>query len=198
MNLCYVQRINSIGLASYHFRDDDQDGKKFGASFIAYAHGVIPPGWVLGDGTPPPSKKYFENPKFNLETRTFTGTVTWPVNFNGDSRWEYRMVFSDDFCAISAGEVNSLDNLGNRHSHSYNMRQGFGLSYWIQPDDGFHQVVMNRVEIVQAMIVLCLVWYRKPINTTGNDVVKKNKVVGLHSLPFELIKEIKFMLDIIY
>ena len=41
---------------------------------------------------------------YDKATRTFTATVDWGANnFGGDARWEYTMVFSDDFAFIAGG-----------------------------------------------------------------------------------------------
>ena len=91
----YVQG-NTVGLASYHFEE--------AGSYICYSS--APPFWRLDDGTPPPERKPFENSSYDPETRTFRGVVNWsPVAFHGDSRWVYRIVFSEDFMAIEGGEV---------------------------------------------------------------------------------------------
>ena len=38
--------------------------------------------------------KPFVNPRYDMTTRTFTGTIDWSDNyFDGDARWEYEMVF---------------------------------------------------------------------------------------------------------
>lgn len=96
------------GLASYHF---EKDGYSFDRSYISYAS--APPYWRLSNGSPPPKKKHFENSSYDAHTKTFKGTVDWsPLNFNGDSRWEYRMVFSDNLLEIEGGEIVCIDAEG--------------------------------------------------------------------------------------
>lgn len=46
-----------------------------GGSYISYEN--APEEWNLLDGSRPPSKKYFINPKFNKELKTFTGKIIW-------------------------------------------------------------------------------------------------------------------------
>ena len=68
------------GVAAYHF-DAEAD------CYISYEH--APPGWRLDDGSSPPAKKPFLNPKYDPATRTFTGTIEWSeatIN-GGDARW---------------------------------------------------------------------------------------------------------------
>lgn len=46
----------------------------------------------------------------SIIARTFRGVVNWsPVAFHGDSRWVYRIVFSEDFTAIAGGEVTAYN-----------------------------------------------------------------------------------------
>lgn len=106
----YVQG-QTVGLASYHFSEEE--------SYISYESAPLI--WRLDDGTPPPEKKPFENASFNLETRTFTGDINWtPVSFNGDAKWVYRIVFSEDFMEIESGEVKAFDSSENTRSpHKY-------------------------------------------------------------------------------
>ena len=97
----YIQG-NQEGLASYHFNfpltvENDQGG-----SYISYE--TAPPMWKLQNGDKPPNKKYFDNPKYDADTRTFTGLIDWKENpFHGDYLWEYTMIFSADFTKIEGG-----------------------------------------------------------------------------------------------
>ena len=110
MGNVYIQG-NQRGLASYHFEE--------GESYISYS--TAPPFWRLDDGTSPPERKPFENASYDPATRTFKATVNWrPVTFHNDSRWEYRIVFSQDFMTISGGEVTSYQGEGNLSAiHKY-------------------------------------------------------------------------------
>jgi len=82
-------------MASYHFEDKP---------YISYAN--VPSNWRLDDGSAPPEKKYFENPSYDVATRTFTGTVSWgEVPFAGMVSWKYTMVFRGDFGAIESGTL---------------------------------------------------------------------------------------------
>ena len=85
----YMQ-LGSVGQASYHFDMPDD-------CYISYAN--APAEWpALANGEQPPAKKPFLDPKFDPATRTFTGTIDWAPSggWDGDCKWEYRMVFQDD------------------------------------------------------------------------------------------------------
>jgi hypothetical protein len=83
-------------LASYHFMEDNE------GPYISYEN--APNYWKLKDGTPPPKKKYFEEPVYNKETRTFTGNITWGENTFGDAfKWKYKMIFASEFLTITGG-----------------------------------------------------------------------------------------------
>ena len=98
----YVQS-DTVGLASYHFSEDE--------SYISYS--AAPPSWCLDNGSPPPIKKLFLNAFYDGSSRTFRAVVDRSdVNFNGDAEWIYRMVFSEDFTCIERGEVISYDARG--------------------------------------------------------------------------------------
>jgi len=96
----YVQgasyRPQLEGLASYHFRSE-------GDCYICY--GGAPPEWRLDDGSLPPSQKSFCNTSYDVESRTFKGTVEWETTWQDAARWEYEMVFSEDFGHIVGGQV---------------------------------------------------------------------------------------------
>jgi len=92
-----------LGLASYHFPEEDAAG-----AYISYEH--APEAWRLDDGTHPPAKKLFLSPSFDATTRTFTGGIDWSDHggFGGDARWEYEMVFSETYDSIVGGRVRSF------------------------------------------------------------------------------------------
>jgi hypothetical protein len=88
----------------YHFESLD-------ACYISYSE--APDNWLLDDGSRLPQRKMFEDCSYDANTRTFRATVRWreaPVE--GSVRWDYRMVFSDDFCIIAAGESECFDKSG--------------------------------------------------------------------------------------
>eukprot|EP00397_Hematodinium_sp_SG-2012_P011067 GEMP01011195.1.p1 GENE.GEMP01011195.1~~GEMP01011195.1.p1 ORF type:complete len:440 (+),score=93.15 GEMP01011195.1:337-1656(+) len=95
----YVQ-VGGIGLASYHFESEDN-------AYLSYER--APDDWLLDDGTKPPERKTFVDAHYDPDTRTFTGTVIWPVPFNGHGKWDYEMVFSKDFMIIERGGVSLRD-----------------------------------------------------------------------------------------
>lgn len=100
----YVQG-NTEGLASYHFNEEE--------SYISYS--AAPQSWRLDDGSPPPVKKPFLNSMYDPGSRTFRAIVDWSgVNFGGDAKWIYRMVFSEDFTQIEGGEVLSYGAAGEK------------------------------------------------------------------------------------
>ena len=75
------------GVASYHLNEDE--------SYIS-----------LDDNSAPPLKKPFLSQTYDPAIRTFRAIVDWTsVNFHGDAKWIYRMVFSEDFTRIESGEV---------------------------------------------------------------------------------------------
>jgi len=82
------------GVASYHFESED-------CCYISYHNAEE--NWLLDDGTKPPVQKMFVNTHYDASTRTFVGTIEWPIKFQGDALWEYNMVFSDDFMIIESG-----------------------------------------------------------------------------------------------
>eukprot|EP00929_Paragymnodinium_shiwhaense_P065684 TRINITY_DN32909_c0_g2_i4.p1 TRINITY_DN32909_c0_g2~~TRINITY_DN32909_c0_g2_i4.p1 ORF type:complete len:206 (-),score=27.11 TRINITY_DN32909_c0_g2_i4:413-1030(-) len=84
------------GYASYHFEAPDD-------CYISYTS--APATWALEDGSMPPAKKPFAEPTFDVATRTFRGTVHWEVPFGGHSRWEYEMVFAEDFESVVGGRM---------------------------------------------------------------------------------------------
>eukprot|EP00403_Amphidinium_massartii_P041112 CAMPEP_0178450564 /NCGR_PEP_ID=MMETSP0689_2-20121128/43192_1 /TAXON_ID=160604 /ORGANISM="Amphidinium massartii, Strain CS-259" /LENGTH=408 /DNA_ID=CAMNT_0020076039 /DNA_START=20 /DNA_END=1243 /DNA_ORIENTATION=- len=84
------------GVASYHF-DSETDG------YISYSN--APAAWLLEDGSRPPQKKPFQDMQYDADRRTFKATVTWDPPFMAQSRWEYEMVFSEDFSCICGGHL---------------------------------------------------------------------------------------------
>ena len=89
------------GLAIYYFEEEE--------SYISYS--TAPLYWHLGDGSPPPVRKPFLNSSYDMDTRTFRGTVDWSlVHWHGNSKWVYRIVVSEDFMAIDNGEVVMYDS----------------------------------------------------------------------------------------
>eukprot|EP00930_Biecheleria_cincta_P077752 TRINITY_DN6505_c0_g3_i1.p1 TRINITY_DN6505_c0_g3~~TRINITY_DN6505_c0_g3_i1.p1 ORF type:complete len:345 (+),score=31.18 TRINITY_DN6505_c0_g3_i1:68-1102(+) len=104
----YLQH-GEVGVAAYHFDSPNN-------CYISYER--APEEWLLDDGTRPPAKKLFDNPQYDAATRTFRGTIHWPIPFGGDSRWEYEMVFADDFVVISGGGMRSFRADGSESESS--------------------------------------------------------------------------------
>ena len=105
----YVQG-ERLGMASYHF-EAAAEGGGLGEAYISYDG--CPDTWTLDDGSRPPARKPFADARYDPATRTFTGTITWEPAFHGDGRWEYEMVFSENFESIESGEVRSFRVDGN-------------------------------------------------------------------------------------
>ena len=71
-------------------------------SYISYVNTP----WNLDDGNPPPEKKFFANPQFFPEERQFTGLIEWvPITFGDCVRWEYKIVFNEDWKFIEDGTM---------------------------------------------------------------------------------------------
>ncbi len=97
---CVFMQAGVIGLASYHFPSDTG----IAGAYISYES--APPSWLLDNGSPPPTRKAFTLPKFDQETRTFRATIDWSESsFGGSVRWDYTMVFAEDYSHIIGGSV---------------------------------------------------------------------------------------------
>lgn len=88
------------GVASYHFNSPDN-------CFVSYAN--APVDWLLDDGSDPPARKPFTEIEYLEESRTFRAAVEWQPAFQGDVRWEYEMVFSEDFNRIVGGTCHRIN-----------------------------------------------------------------------------------------
>lgn len=94
----YVQQ-GTVGFASYHFDNDE-------GPYVSYDSDMCKIFPSLDDGSRPPLKKPFKDPKYNPATRTFHATVEWtPATWAGADKWEYTMVFSEDLSTIVSGKV---------------------------------------------------------------------------------------------
>ncbi|CAK9058363.1 unnamed protein product [Durusdinium trenchii] len=91
------------GVASYHFESPED-------CYISYAN--APETWRLDDGSFPPRQKPFELVSYDEASRTFKGTVRWREGFDGATRWDYTIVFSEDLGHISGGKVQPYGSLG--------------------------------------------------------------------------------------
>eukprot|EP00928_Gymnodinium_smaydae_P057281 TRINITY_DN40548_c0_g1_i1.p1 TRINITY_DN40548_c0_g1~~TRINITY_DN40548_c0_g1_i1.p1 ORF type:complete len:357 (+),score=46.09 TRINITY_DN40548_c0_g1_i1:71-1141(+) len=91
------------GVASYHFDAEDD-------CYISYSR--APAEWVLADGNPPPAKKPFSEITYDADARVFRGVIEWDPPFDGASRWEYEMIFAEDFGSIIDGQMLSYDTNG--------------------------------------------------------------------------------------
>ena len=60
--------------------------------------------YLLDNGQPGPEKKYFEQWSYNEITRTFNGNINWtPVTYQNFNKFEFVMIFDEDFTTISGG-----------------------------------------------------------------------------------------------
>ena len=120
----YLQ-LGALGQASYHFESLD-------SAYVSYES--APSSWLLDDSSRPPARKPFLSPSYDPHTRTFTGVIDWaPSAFGGDARWEYRMVFSDTFNIICAGELRRFAGDGTETLPPLSFPQT--LVYWRQLDE---------------------------------------------------------------
>ena len=92
------------GLASYHFPSIE-------SSYISYESPNCSMWPTLEDGSRPPPRKYFINPSYNEETKTFKGDIDWsPTRWESEMLWRYTMIFSDDLLFIESGDMHAFDN----------------------------------------------------------------------------------------
>lgn len=120
------------GIASYHFDAEDD-------CYISYTN--APPEWLLDDGSPPPAKKPFLNPRFEAQARTFRGEIHWDPPFGGAARWDYEMVFAEDFGSIAGGRLHEYDSDGRQKetvpflnpNNGPMLRGSNGLYYVLRP-----------------------------------------------------------------
>ena len=102
--------------------------------YISYAGAPVE--FNLLDGSKPPAKKYFEDPKYNSTSREFTGKITWGKNtFQGVYSQDYRMVFSPDFSFIESGEINKIDSQGKKQSSQFYGEDGLNYKNSIEADE---------------------------------------------------------------
>jgi len=108
---CIFVQSGCLGLASYHFDAEDD-------CYISYSN--VPDTWRLSDGSPPPSKKTWAEARYDPKTYTFHGVIEWDPPFGSDVRWDYEIVFLEDFTAIVGGRVLSTSSGGSTTTISYN------------------------------------------------------------------------------
>lgn len=97
----YIQNDTS-GVASFHFVSEAE-------AYISYESAGCVALPALDDGGRPPDRKPFENASYDERTRTFRGTVHWAsASWLGDARWEYEMVFADDFMSVVGGQLKAF------------------------------------------------------------------------------------------
>lgn len=81
------------GRVSYHFESEDD------------CYMCCPSSWRLDDGSPLPAKKQFELMCYEAEARRFRAVVSWFPTLDGAARWEYEIIFADDFSGVVGGHI---------------------------------------------------------------------------------------------
>eukprot|EP00445_Apocalathium_hangoei_P016273 CAMPEP_0203893108 /NCGR_PEP_ID=MMETSP0359-20131031/36221_1 /ASSEMBLY_ACC=CAM_ASM_000338 /TAXON_ID=268821 /ORGANISM="Scrippsiella Hangoei, Strain SHTV-5" /LENGTH=336 /DNA_ID=CAMNT_0050815201 /DNA_START=99 /DNA_END=1110 /DNA_ORIENTATION=+ len=125
---CFYQH-GGLGIASYHF-DSEED------CYISYSE--APANWRLDDRSRPPARKPFLEHSWDPATRTFRGRVEWDPKFSGNSRWDYEMVFADDFSSIVGGSVTADQSDVTPFCDPWSPQDGErGLHYlrWVPPPE---------------------------------------------------------------
>jgi hypothetical protein len=99
-----------VGLASYHFVPPTADEEQMGRVYISYENPATSEWPPLDNGQPIPAKVYFHNISFPNAT-TFRGSILWEQDYGtpwqGMIRWEYEMIFDEEFTCIVGGTVMS-------------------------------------------------------------------------------------------
>lgn len=111
-----------VGLASYHFISEDGEGIE--GAYISYESPECSVWPTLDDGSPVPYRVPFTNIRWDVATRTFTGTIEWQSTYGcgwqGNDLWTYEMVFDRNFLCIVSGCVVSFTNgVANGSNHIY-------------------------------------------------------------------------------
>ncbi|HCH63655.1 MAG TPA: hypothetical protein DFR83_12690 [Deltaproteobacteria bacterium] len=100
------------GYASYHFDAEDE-------IYISYEAADF----QLDSGRSFPDQKYFVDISFDLDDRAFLGTIDWSEpegsTVGGAERWEYLMVFDEDYQVIESGSVLLIDSRGGTLDEIY-------------------------------------------------------------------------------
>ena len=99
----------SVGLASYHFLQDETMG-----AYISYEHERTAQWPPLDNGMPVPSKVWFRDVDFDAEARIFRGKIDWEgdhaTSWQGNRYWLYEMHFAEGFTCITSGSVKSVSH----------------------------------------------------------------------------------------
>ena len=99
------------GMASYHFVNESLvfiNWKEMGMSYL--------------DGEAMQTSQ-FENTNFDLSTRTFSGSLIFDKELNqGDLRWDYVMIFDENFSIISKGYTTRIFKDGFVETYPYNLK----------------------------------------------------------------------------
>ena len=116
--LTFVPEGLPPGIASYAFEGADE-------VYIDYS--AAPPYFVRDDGTPLPDHAPFVDVDFD-GVRTFHGAIDWSdgATVVGAARWEYEMVFDEDYSRIASG---TIDAFGPDGMHQNRLLYGIELFY---------------------------------------------------------------------
>jgi hypothetical protein len=131
----FVQGMRA-GLASYHFvppalrAAEGAADLSIGTAYISYEHPHCAQWPPLDDGSPVPARVPFEDLEWDAQTRTFRGTVDWQSTYGttwqGVDKWEYTMVFDNDFTCVKQGSCMATVAGAEPHEQS---RFGVSLIY---------------------------------------------------------------------
>jgi len=99
---------NEVGLGSYHFvKANDEKG-----AYISYESSKTTRWGTLDNGSPLPPRVCFRNAEFIEDILTFHGFISWEDDFstslNGCTKWEFEMVFDEEFTKIKGGGVRNF------------------------------------------------------------------------------------------
>mmetsp|Transcript_21083 Transcript_21083/g.25917 ORF Transcript_21083/g.25917 Transcript_21083/m.25917 type:complete len:557 (-) Transcript_21083:371-2041(-) len=112
----------TVGLASYHFISSTGEGED--GAYISYEHERCSSWPPFDNGLTVPSRVPFADLSYDEETRTFRGKIPWMevygTTWQGDSEWNYEIIFDSKFTCIKAGTVSVASFI-----HSY----GESLNY---------------------------------------------------------------------
>ena len=116
MGCTYVLE-GGLGADSYHFskyieqqKDSEENvTSERSGSYISYESNYL--NTKLKEGNYLPKIKYFENQKFDENSRIFTAVINWGDNLynNTTSKMEFCMEFSQDCLRIESGQIDHFD-----------------------------------------------------------------------------------------
>ena len=134
----YYDGCDFEGYASYHFINEKE-------VYINWEKSLPNTAWQYGfqntSYDPKARIKYFQNTSFDPKTRTFKGSIVFEKRQNSllnDSRWDYEMIFNEDYTTIIEGQVERNLDDGNKDIKKYNYRNekkgNRGMDWWYVVD----------------------------------------------------------------